>query len=375
MWVSVLKFGVFSDSDMDSLLQTKLLRYSSRRILLSSEDEDNGRGDEVTIRCDSAAEKICRTSSNPSNGQSPQTQQYVTPSQADDSPAKDEDSITPPASAETMEVDPHELGSEVVIDMTQAGNRDSVWDSDADMWDSLSESETPGYKRGQLPSSTAEWEPVHTKDPNLGEERSQFDDEIVKLIQQDCKLHVNKLRKPPSVHILADAKLENWSKIDNICVLDYKPGWNFKKWISALRAETIRINCNTVILYLERSQEFDQVPPLKNGLHTMCKIIRQHQKGVRIFISNLLPRIHGSPVGCPLMDVNYILLQAVRSVTRAIGKTHYLSVYEHFVSCKSHKIIKLTHQFFRENGQMTKFGCLILCECFLREAGLKTYWF
>ena len=183
---------------MDSPLQTKLLRYSSRRILLSSEDEDNGRGDEATIHCDSAAEKICCTSFNPSKGQSLQTEQCITPSQAKDSPAKDGENTTSPSRAEAIEVDPHEQGSEVVMDMTQAGSTDSVWDSDADTWDSSSESETPGYKRGRHPSSAAELERVHTNDPSPEVEKSQLDDEIVKQIQQECKLHVKK----PKNHLL-----------------------------------------------------------------------------------------------------------------------------------------------------------------------------
>ena len=69
-----------------------------------------------------------------------------------------------------------------------------------------------------------------------------------------------------------------------------------------------------------------------------------------------------------------MLLQAVRSVNCALGKVHFLSAYEHFVS-KRGKLIKPTHKYFREDGQFTVLGCLVFHECLLREAGLKSYWF
>ena len=182
-------------------------------------------------------------------------------------------------------------------------------------------------------------------------------------------------RRSPSLHILADSRIGNWPVNDNICKVDYHPEWSFKKWIAALRAETVRVKCNTVVLYLERVQEFEEVPPLKNVLHTMCKILKQHNRDMHIFVSNLLPRITRSPVGKPLVEINFTLLQAVRSVNRAMGKVHYLSVYEHFVSSKG-KIIKPTHIFFWEdNVQLTTYGCMILRECLLHESGLKSYWF
>ena len=159
-----------------------------------------------------------------------------------------------------------------------------------------------------------------------------------------------------------------------VCIVDYQPNWNFKAWLSALRAESIRIKCNTVVMYFERSQEYD-VPPLKNALQAICKTVRQHNPGVRIFISNLLPRISSSPVRKPLGEANYILLQAVRSINRVMGKVHFLSLREHFIS-KSGRVIRPTCQFFREdNEQLSSYGCMVFRECLLRETGLKSYWF
>ena len=74
------------------------------------------------------------------------------------------------------------------------------------------------------------------------------------------------------------------------------------------------------------------------------------------------------------MESNFILLQAVRSINRALKKVHFMSLYEHFVS-KRGKIIKPMHKYFQEDGQLTQLGCMTVRECILWEAGLKTYWF
>ena len=133
------------------------------------------------------------------------------------------------------------------------------------------------------------------------------------------------------------------------------------------------MKCNTVVIYFEMVQEFKEVPPLKNNLHTVCKIIHQHNKSARIFVANLLAKLSGSPLGRPMSEINFTLLQAVRSVNRAIGKVHYLSIYEHFIS-KGGRVIKPTHQIF-SGAQLSEFGCMIFRECLMCEAGLKTYWF
>ena len=163
---------------------------------------------------------------------------------------------------------------------------------------------------------------------------------------------------------------------DNVCLVDYKPGYKLRNWLSAVRAEIVRITAPTVIMYLESTMEIQDVPPLKNTLQMLCKAIQQHQ-GVHIFICNLLPHIMGSPVRKPaIQQVNFNLLQATRSTSRAMGgKIHYLSVYEHFTSKKRGKIISPTSKYFHDDSQLTYYGCLMFRECLLREVGIKSYWF
>ena len=213
---------------------------------------------------------------------------------------------------------------------------------------------------------------IHDKD-----REDPLDSQAVWEIQMDCACNrsFSHPRHTPSVHILADSRLQNWPVKDKFRTIDYHPGWNFKTWIAVLRAETIRIKTNTVVIYLERCQEYEDVPPIKNSLHTMCKTIRQHQQGAKIFVANFLPRVTSSPISRPLGESSFILLQAVRSVNRAMGKINFMSIYEHFIS-KSGKVIRPTHKYFmQDNVQLTPLGCMVFRECMIHEAGLKGYWF
>ena len=130
-----------------------------------------------------------------------------------------------------------------------------------------------------------------------------------------------------------------------------------------------------MIVYLEALQKWSEAPPIKNNLQALVIALRQKHPGCRVFISNLLPTVRKSPVGLSVEKFNFILIQAIRSTNRAEGKVHVLSVFEHFVSTKKQKLIKPVDAYFKQNEHLTQLGCLMLRECFLREAGLKPYWF
>ena len=244
----------------------------------------------------------------------------------------------------------------LIINMTHPDDLEElVWDSDVDSNSSTSTTSTPEFKRGR----------------HVQHDIQKAVDEI---LADSKKFSIGSSPHRQSLDILADSRLQNWSDKDKLCKIEYRPGWGFRQWLAALRAETIRISCNAVLLYFEKSTTFDDAPPLKNNLEAICKVIRQHKRGVKIFVSNLLPQPSHSPVGKPRVESNYILLQAVRSVNQFLKKVHFLSVYEHFMSSKG-KIIKPTHKYFQDNQQLTSLGCLMVRECWMQEAGLKTYWF
>ena len=217
-----------------------------------------------------------------------------------------------------------------------------AWHSDkesSDVDSCCSQTSTPGFKRG-----------VH-QDVEM--------EQVISLLKEEAETLTRKQKRTPSVQILADARVSHWSKRDNVCVIETHEGWNFKQWISALRVGSIRITCRSVVLYLEHSSTYTDVPPLKNALLTVCKIIRQYDRNIRIFISNLLPSPSYSPLKRSRVEKDFLLLQAIRSVNRVIGKVHYLSLFEHFVSL-SGKIIQPTHRYFREDGDLTYLGCMVM---------------
>ena len=267
---------------------------------------------------------------------------------------------------------------------------DSAWDSEVDSAHSVTS--TPDFKRGkhETTSSTSISSIIRkvsmTGNSNgRGKKRKASEIMEQKLLDEQAREHIRweaeefiqhqgrKKKRSPSVHILADSRIQAWLVTDGVCTVDYHPGWSFKRWLEALRVESIRICCNIVIVYFEAVKDYQDVPPVKNALQAICKVIRQHRKEARIYVGNLLPKPSPSPMDKP--DVNFVLLQAVRSVNRILRKVHYLSIREHFISKKG-KVLCPVHKYFQEdNMQLTTLGCLVLRECLLREAGLKRYWF
>ena len=180
-------------------------------------------------------------------------------------------------------------------------------------------------------------------------------------------------RRLPSLLLLADSQLENWPGRDKICTLEFRKGWTLR-WTQAIKTGEIRINCYTVVLYLEDTRHWNDVPPIKNALHALCKAIKNHAPDPRVFIANHLPRVTSSPVTLPVANSNFTLQQATRSVGHALGAIHEMSLYEHFIS-KRGKVLKPTQKYFIQEGMLTPLGCLIFRECVLCEAGIKNYWF
>ena len=92
--------------------------------------------------------------------------------------------------------------------------------------------------------------------------------------------------------------------------------------------------CPIVVVYLEATQYWSDVPPVKNALHGLCKELRNYSNAAdpRIFIANHLPRVSASPLRKQITQTNFILQQAVRSVGRSLGRVFELSLYEHFTS-------------------------------------------
>ena len=179
--------------------------------------------------------------------------------------------------------------------------------------------------------------------------------------------------RSPSALILADSQFKHWPRKDHICQVILHEGWPLKRWSQAIKLGQLHINSHTVTLYLESVQYWTDMPPIKNGLTSLCRVIKSHGMEPRIFVSNHLPRWAASPVTSPVSQFNFTLQQGIRSTCRSIGSVYELSLYKHFTSAKG-RIIKPADKYF-ELGSLSWFGCVIARECILREVGLKGYWF
>ena len=126
-------------------------------------------------------------------------------------------------------------------------------------------------------------------------------------------------------------------------------------------------------LNMEGTKSWADVPPIKNSLQALCKVIRNHSLGARVFICNHLPRINGSPMQQDVSKSNFTLQQAVRSIGRSMGSVFELSIFEHFTSKKG-KIPKEARKLFCDSHNLSPLGCITFRECIMREVGIKNYW-
>ena len=191
-------------------------------------------------------------------------------------------------------------------------HRDSPWDSDAEMG---SDTSTPAYKRGK--------HTVRDRDRNKSEKgditqgnshpisktNSELSDlEIVAWIKQEglvFPMPAGVQKRKPSVLVLADAQLKFWPEKDPVCRVVCHPHWPLRRWSHAVHLGTISIDCHTVVLYLEGTRNWQDVPPIKNALTLLNKVIHSHGENPRIFISNHLPRPGRSPLQYPILQSQF----------------------------------------------------------------------
>ena len=268
-------------------------------------------------------------------------------------------------------------GNATIINLTNGS--DSPWDSDAE---TLSDTSTPGFKRGRHHGDGSRSRSKRRKQAEPTGMRSVpiSTGQAVQAIQEEgilCTLPSWTHNRGPSLLILVDAQLKHWPSKDNICDVVFKPGLSIKHWILLIRSGGVQLSHRTVLLYLESTRRWDDIPPLKNNLQALCKVIKSYSniESPRIFIANHVPRLTASPIKSSIKITNFTQRQAVRSVARVLGHVFELSIYEHLVSSHKERVITPVQQYFTQEGVLLKMGCLIFRECALREAGIKPYWF
>ena len=309
-----------------SPLHTELLRKGSRRVILSSDEEERpSEVPDIPLEC--STPKCCTG-----------------------------------GSYQQLSNSPDDVGT--IIEFTYG---------DASGWDTELDTSTPDFKRGK-----------HGEEDKLSPEAEPLNP-LTALALAELQQHGWPCRVPSwirrrtwtrhSVLILADSQLNHWPTVDRICQVILKD-WPVKRWAQAIKAGEVRVKALTVVLYLEGTRNWADVPPVKNALQALCKTIRNYNTSgePRIFIANHLPRFSGSPVSATVPTTNFILQQATRSICRSISRVFEASIYEHFTSKKG-KLITPVLKHFLNDHMLTRFGCLIFRECLLREVGVKPYWF
>ena len=187
-----------------------------------------------------------------------------------------------------------------------------------------------------------------------------------------------KAERKPTVLVLADSQLKYWPDNDRVCSVEYHSGWAVCRWSQAIKLGKIRIDTYfTMTLYLQGTQNWHDLPPIKNLLETLCKVIKQHGNNPRIFIADHLPHmISVWPLQRSVESANFTLHQATRSVNRALkGSVFELSVYEHFISAKKQHVLRPLEKYFMDQEQLTVLGCMVFREVLMRESRIKSYFF
>ena len=343
-----------------SPLHTQFLKRSNRRLICSSDEEEDGvcRPSEVQelqsslqVSPQVSTPYICSRSSCADGGSSPQVRQDTSEQDALQNLEKNGNIQAP---------DRRDTDKEIIIECVD--DNDSPWHTDSD---SASVSSTPDYKRGK--TGEHKDHPRHSDTELVAVQEIQESGVSFPLPSWIRRRAVH----GPSVLILADSQLQNWAMDkDKICQVHYHENWPISRWTQAIREGTILM----VILYFEQTRNWMDVPPIKNVLQNLCKAVRNHGPGPRVFISNHLPRLTSSPVRTSITQSNFTLQQVTRSVGRSLSKVFELDVYQHFVSTKHGRILKPASHYFTVNG-LTYLECLVFRDCVLREAGVKGYWF
>ena len=250
----------------------------------------------------------------------------------------------------------------------------SMVHEDTSPWCTDSDTLTPLCKRGR-----------HEEQEQVGNRHAK---QVTKLdLQAVAEIKANSYQLPAvpqwmlrnrqaTVLLLADAQLHRWPIHDNKVRIVMRASWTLLQWIQVIQSTYVQVaSYHKVIIYFELFSNVQVPAPLKNSIIALCRAIRTHNLESQIYICNLLPHQGGrsTVLGLTVTQANGHLFTATVSVGRRLGSIHLLSLHEHFVSPADP--ISPVHKYFREDGQLTRLGCLTFRECLFREAGMKTYWF
>ena len=281
------------------------------------------------------------------------------PSQTADGVSQNHEGITPQKGLAIYQ-------DEVVITLDHDDNG-SPWDSDEE---SGSDTSTPAYKRGKVEQPPSP--------PARKIKRRSLEERAITRIQRDgirlerVPAWMRKQRGPTTI-LLCDSYFRQWPLEDKKVVIIHQPAYDLWRWNTAIRSGEIDLQYFNVIICLQRLAKLDGLNRLKNTILALSRSVKAINQDCRLFFTNLPPNPHSSPLqGKRIPAINHQIKEAVEAVVRSrVIKVHFLSIYEHLAD-NNGTVIHPVQQFFKGEFEMTKFGCSMVREVVMREAGFKT---
>ena len=176
----------------------------------------------------------------------------------------------------------------------------------------------------------------------------------------------------PSVQLLTDTFLENWSLQDKKCELILKQYPTITRWTQAIRTCEVQIMLPITVVAIQCLKQIECLEPLKNRIVSLCKAIRLNNPGGRIFLATNIPNPRAAPVlGTRAKQHNDLLLRAVAIANKGMGRIFLCDVASHLWSNGTH--LTPVNQHFTPEGSLTAVGCFIYRGALFREIGIVPY--
>ena len=175
----------------------------------------------------------------------------------------------------------------------------------------------------------------------------------------------------PSIQILTDTFLQNWSTKDNMCRPILRSFAHLSLWVEEIRKSQVQLTLPITIIALQCTRQTECIEPLRNGIASLCRAIRCMSPGGRIFVTNNVPNPRSVPVlGKRAVEHNKLLFKAITGLQ--MHAVFYCDIAQHFLS-KDGESLQPVPKYFTSEGDLTLDGCFIYRSCLLRETGVIPY--
>ena len=178
--------------------------------------------------------------------------------------------------------------------------------------------------------------------------------------------------RPPTVVVLTDELLANWSERELCCVVIRKHYSTINGWIPDIREAVINTDFPHVVVVMQCVRSLECLETLKNAMGGLCRALRSINPVARIYFCDGIPRPRSAPViGQRIQEHNKLLAHAVKGVNQLMGRVFYLSMATHFIDSSTGKVP--VEYFNMYEDRLSRVGCFIFRSCMFREVGVVPY--